>query len=93
MRTRFYCAFAALCFALAVPAAFAARTGLDESALAAEAVINPDETVSADVERLLASPKVSERITAAGYVYDLDSGLVRMVVPPARPRPAQQAER
>jgi carbonic anhydrase len=39
-------------------AAFAARTGLDESALAAEAVINPDETVSADVERLLASPKV-----------------------------------
>ena len=74
-------------------AAFAARTGLDESALAAEAVTNPDETVSADVERLLASPKVSERITAAGYVYDLDSGLVRMVVPPAQPRPAQQAER
>ena len=28
-----------------------------------------------------------------GYVYDLDSGLVRMVVPPAQPRPAQQAER
>ena len=68
-------------------AAFAARTGLDESVLAAEAVIDPDETVAADVARLLASPKVSERISAAGYVYDVDTGLVRMVVPPRGPVP------
>jgi carbonic anhydrase len=68
--------------------AFAMRTGLDESSLAATAVTDPEQTVAADVQRLLASPKVSDRITAAGYVYDLDTGLVRMTVPPDRPRPA-----
>jgi carbonic anhydrase len=64
------------------------RTGLDEASLAASAVTDPEQTVAADVQRLLASPKVSDRITAAGYVYDLDTGLVRMTVPPGRPRPA-----
>jgi carbonic anhydrase len=62
--------------------AFATRTGIDESVLAGEAVVDPEETVAADVNRLLASPKVSDRITAAGYVYDVDDGLVRMIVPP-----------
>jgi carbonic anhydrase len=67
--------------------AFATRTGLDESVLADSAVIDPEQTVATDVKRLLASPKVSDRITVAGYVYDLDTGLVRMVVPPAQPAP------
>jgi carbonic anhydrase len=69
--------------------AFATRTGIDESLLAAEAVVDPEQTVAADVKRLLASPKVSDRITAAGYVYDVDSGLVRMTVPPRQPVSAQ----
>jgi carbonic anhydrase len=69
--------------------AFATRTGIDESLLAAEAVVDPEQTVAADVKRLLASPKVSDRITAAGYVYDVDSGLVRMTVPPHQPVSAQ----
>lgn len=68
--------------------AYATRTGLDESALADSAVVDPEQTVAADVKRLLASPKVSERITAAGYVYDLDTGLVRMTVPPEQRVPA-----
>ena len=69
---------------------YATRTGLDESSLADSAVVDPEQTVAADVKRLLASPKVSERISAAGYVYDLDTGLVRMTVAPAQPaaRPA-----
>jgi carbonic anhydrase len=67
--------------------AFATRTGLDESVLADSAVVDPEQTVAADVKRLLASPKVAQRITAAGYVYDLDSGLVQMTVPPQRPAP------
>lgn len=66
--------------------AFATRTGIDESVLADEAVVDPEVTVAADVNRLLASPKVSDRITAAGYVYDVDSGLVRMIVPPQQPK-------
>jgi carbonic anhydrase len=65
--------------------AFAARTGQDEYSLAASAVVDPEQTVAADVKRLLASPKVSDRITAAGYVYDLDTGLVRMTVRPDGP--------
>ncbi len=68
-------------------AAFAQRANLDEDDLAAEAVIDPDHTVEVDVARLLASPKVSPRITVAGYVYDLETGLVRPVVPPTRPAP------
>ncbi len=65
--------------------AFATRAGLDESVLADRAVVDPEQSVAADVRRLLASPKVSERITVAGYVYDLDTGLVRMTVPPGQP--------
>ena len=65
--------------------AFAARSGIDESVLADRAVVDPEQTVATDVKRLLASPKVSDRITVAGYVYDVDTGLVRMTVPPQRP--------
>jgi carbonic anhydrase len=65
--------------------AFAHRTHLDEDDLVAEAVIDPEHTVAIDVARLLASDKVSPRITAAGYVYDLETGLVRPVVRPAHP--------
>jgi carbonic anhydrase len=65
--------------------AFATRTGIDASVLAAEAVVDPEQTVAADVRRLLASPRVSERITVAGYVYDVDTGEVRMAVPPEPP--------
>lgn len=66
--------------------AFATRTGIDESVLADEAVVDPEQTVAEDVKRLLASPKLSDRITAAGYVYDLGTGLVRMAVPPQQPK-------
>ena len=68
---------------------YAAAVGADEETLAAQAVTDPDATVRADVARLLASPKVSPRITVGGYVYDLETGLVRTVVAPAHP--AQQA--
>jgi len=67
--------------------AFAARTGLDDAVLADEAVVDPEQTVAIDVKRLLASPKVSDRITVGGYVYDVDTGLVRLTVPPEHPAP------
>ncbi len=60
--------------------AFAARAGLDEEALAAEAVIDPAATVRSDVARLLSSAKRSPRISASGHVYDLDTGLVTTIV-------------
>jgi carbonic anhydrase len=66
---------------------FAARTGLDEAALGAEAVIDPEATVRADVRRLLSSPKVQPQISVSGHVYDLETGLVSTVVDPAQPAP------
>jgi carbonic anhydrase len=65
--------------------AFAERTGLDEVALAAEAVVDPVATVRADVERLLASPLASGRICVSGHVHDLETGLVTTIVAPTAP--------
>ena len=65
--------------------AFAARTGLDEAMLAAEAVVDPAVTVRTDVDRLLSSPKVPPQISVSGHVYDLQTGLVTTIVDPAQP--------
>jgi carbonic anhydrase len=62
---------------------FAARTGLDEAALADEAVVDPAATVRTDVARLLSSPKVPPEISVSGHVYDLQTGLVTTIVEPA----------
>lgn len=59
------------------------RTGLDPDDLAQEAVTDPDRTVSFDVEQVRTSPWLSPRVTVSGWVYDLDSGLLRPVVPAA----------
>jgi carbonic anhydrase len=69
--------------------AFAARTGLDEAPLAAEAVIDPAATVRADVARLLSSPKVPPQISVSGHVYDLQTGLVTTIAGPSQPERAQ----
>lgn len=69
---------------------FAARTGLDEAVLAAEAVIDPAATVRADVERLLSSPKVLPQISVSGHVYDVQTGLVTTIADPAQPQQAQR---
>lgn len=67
---------------------FAARTGLDEADLAAEAVVDPAATVRADVERLLSSPTVPPQISVSGHVYDLQTGLVTTITGPSQPRQA-----
>jgi carbonic anhydrase len=66
--------------------AFAARTGLDEADLAAEAVVDPAATVRTDVDRLLSSPKVPPQISVSGHVYDLQTGLVTTITGPAQPQ-------
>jgi carbonic anhydrase len=55
-----------------------------DAALAAEAVTNPEQTVTHDVALLLSSPAISRKITVSGHVYDVDTGLVTTVVPAAR---------
>jgi carbonic anhydrase len=55
---------------------FSQRTGYDEQTLADLPVLDPAPTVRADVERLLADPRISPRITVSGHVYDVHTGLV-----------------
>ena len=73
--------------------AFAARTGLDESALAAEAVVDPVATIRTDVERLLSSPKLPAQISVSGHVYDLQTGLVTTIVSVTAATSAQPVSR
>src|SRR6201989_2395319 len=54
----------------------AEATGVPEAALNAAAVADPDVTVKADVERLLASPLLSPKVSVSGHVYDIATGRV-----------------
>src|SRR5882757_3395231 len=54
----------------------AEATGLPEAALEASAVADPHVTVKADVERLLASPLISPKVSVSGHVYDIATGRV-----------------
>ena len=58
----------------------AEATGLDEAALEASAVADPHVTVRADVERLLASPLLSPKVSVSGHVYDIATGRVTTVL-------------
>jgi len=51
-------------------------TGVPEAALDASAVADPHVTVKADVERLLASPLLSPKVSVSGHVYDIATGRV-----------------
>jgi carbonic anhydrase len=67
---------------------FARKTGLDEAALAGLAVLDPAQTVPADVQKVLDHPHVSPRIKVSGYAYDVKTGLLSTIV---APRCAQSA--
>ena len=58
----------------------AEATGLPEPALEASAVADPYVTVRADVERLLASPLLSPKVSVSGHVYDIATGRLTTTV-------------
>ena len=58
----------------------AEATGLPEAALEASAVADPHVTVKADVERLLASPLLSPKVSVSGHVYDIATGRVTTIL-------------
>jgi carbonic anhydrase len=66
----------------------AEATGLAEAALEASAVVDPQITVRADVERLLASPRLSPQVSVSGHVYDIATGRVTTAVDARYPQPA-----
>ena len=65
----------------------ARATGLDEAALQAAAVTDPYASVQADVERLLASPRLSAKVTVSGHVYDIATGRVTTAAGARSPAP------
>jgi carbonic anhydrase len=68
----------------------AEATGLSEAALEASAVADPDVTVRADVERLLASPLLSPKVSVSGHVYDIATGRVTTVLDARHPEYAEE---
>ncbi|HTP19922.1 MAG TPA: carbonic anhydrase [Solirubrobacteraceae bacterium] len=59
---------------------YADRIGADADSLIDGAVLDPEATVRADVERLRAARSVSERVSISGHVYDVTTGLVATVL-------------
>jgi carbonic anhydrase len=55
-------------------------TGVDEAALEASAVADPQTTVKADVELLLSSPLLPPGMGVSGHVYDVETGRVTTVI-------------
>jgi len=66
----------------------AEATGLSDAALEAAAVADPCTTVKADVERLLAAPSLSPKVSVSGHVYDIATGRVTTVLDARHPQPA-----
>jgi carbonic anhydrase len=66
----------------------AEATGLPETALEATAVADPYITVRADVERLLAAPSLSPKVSVSGHVYDIATGRLTTVLDARYPQPA-----
>src|SRR6266516_375260 len=62
----------------------AEATGVPEAALDASAVADPHITVKTDVERLLASPLLSPKVSVSGHVYDIATGRVTTTARTAR---------
>jgi carbonic anhydrase len=65
----------------------AEATGRSEVALEAAAVADPYATVKADVERLLASPLLSPKVSVSGHVYDIATGRVTTAIDARWPQP------
>lgn len=64
----------------------ARSTGMPEAALEAAAVADPHKSVRTDVERLLAAPMLSPRVSVSGHVYDIATGRVTTVVDARHPQ-------
>jgi carbonic anhydrase len=64
----------------------AEATGVKEPVLRASEVSEPDRTVREDVERLLAAPLLSPKVSVSGHVYAVETGRVTTVVDARRRR-------
>jgi carbonic anhydrase len=68
------------------PSLLATQMRVSEGNLAKLEINDPYKAVAIDVEALRADQRIPSDFTVSGLVYDVDTGLVEMVVPPARLR-------
>lgn len=68
------------------PEKLATYLGVEQDALAMMAIDDPYASVALDIATLKANPKLPPAITVTGLVYDVATGIVKTVVPPARLR-------
>ncbi len=61
----------------------AERLGLSVDEVAAMAIIDPATSVQEDIERLRQMPGTPDQLVVSGLVYDVKTGRVDQVVPPA----------
>ena len=61
----------------------ATRLGLGMEEVVAMAITDPARTVQDDVERLRKTPGTPDHLIVSGFVYDVSSGTINQVVPPA----------
>lgn len=59
---------------------YAERIGADVEDVAERAVLDPDATVAADVEKLRTATGISPRVRLSGHVYDIATGLIHTAV-------------
>ena len=69
------------------PGLLTQHMGVAPDELDAQTIADPYEAVALDVAALRADPDVAGRYTVSGLVYDVATGKVEMVVPPARLQP------
>ena len=61
----------------------AERLGLSVDEVAAMAITDPAKSVQSDIERLRSTPATPDQLVVSGLVYDVKTGTINQVVPPA----------
>ena len=71
------------------PALLANLLGVDPTDLSSEAIDDPVNAVALDVTAIKANPFLPAEFIVSGLVYDVETGLIDVVVPPAQLRPTE----
>ena len=66
----------------------AERLGVSVDEVAAMAITDPAKSVQSDIERLRSTPGTPDELVVSGLVYDVKTGTISQVVPPAPLRSA-----
>ncbi len=56
------------------------HTGTDSTWMTLGAISDQEQTIRADVHRITSHPLISDDVAVGGFIYDVDTGLLRQVV-------------